>query len=382
MSASGVLSSTAEKYLRLHLCAEVGPIRFANLLRELGGIDAALAAGVTQLRGVSQIGEKIAQAIARSRDQIDVAAEIQLAEAHGARIICLADPDYPAGLRAIPDPPPCLYVRGRLDPQDAVALAIVGTRRCSHYGQEQAERFAALTANAGLTIVSGMARGIDTHAHRGALGVGGRTIAVVGCGLCHLYPPEATELALAIAEHGALIGELPMKTAPDAKNFPPRNRIIAGLSLGVLVIEAPLRSGALISARLANEYNREVFAVPGRADMPYAEGCHELIKTGGAKLVTCLPDILQELGEAGAILLKEVDAARQEDSGPARPTISLNEFEQKVLAAFGSQSATIEDLCENTALTPQRVAAVLTGLQLKGIIRRSEDVYEPIRPRR
>jgi DNA processing protein len=377
MSQSAVISPAGEKYLRLHLCPDVGPIRFASLLRELGGIDAALGAGVGRLMEVSHIGAKVAASIARGREQIDVGAEIDTAANHGVRVICLADREYPAALRAITDPPACLYVRGTLEPEDAVALAVVGTRRCSHYGQEQAERFAALAANAGLTIVSGMARGIDTRAHHGALAAGGRTIAVLGCGLCHLYPPESAELASMIAEHGAVVSELPMNVMPDSGNFPPRNRIIAGLSLGVLVIEAPLRSGALISARLATEYNREVFAVPGRVDSPYAEGCHELIRTSSAKLVTNLRDILDELGEVGATLMTQADVGQPTANPSPRAIVSLDENEKKVMAALGPEPLAIDDVCDGSGLPPQRVAAALTSLQLKGLIRRvGGDLYQ------
>jgi len=371
MEPAPTISAVGEKYLRLHLCDEVGPIRFSNLLRELGDIDSVLSAGAGRLKSVKQIGDATAGNILRGRAEIDVPAEVELARRHGVRILCLADEDYPAALRAIPDPPPCLYVRGGIQREDALALAIVGTRRCSHYGREQAERFGALAANAGLTVVSGMARGVDTQAHNGALAAGGRTIAVLGCGLCHLYPPESTELAGRIVEHGAIVSELPMQVAPDAKNFPPRNRIIAGLSLGVLVVEAPSRSGALISARLATEYNREVFAVPGRVDTPHAEGCHELIKMGGAKLVSGLPDILDELGEAGAALMSQLRA--EDPSHPrAESVAALSDHEKTVLGSLEPEPLTIEDICERCGLPPQRVAAALTGLQLKGAVRRVE----------
>lgn len=377
MAAPDVASPIAQKYLRLHLCREVGGVRFANLLREFGDIDAVLGAGVAQLTNVALVGNVVADNIARGRDEIDVDAEIDLANSRGVRILCLADDEYPPALRTIPDPPACLYVRGALEREDAVAIAIVGSRRCSHYGAEQAERFGALASNAGLTVVSGMARGIDSAAHRGALAGGGRTIAVIGCGLCHLYPPESTELAQRIVEHGALISELPMDVPPDAKNFPPRNRIVAGLALGVLVVEAGRRSGALISARLASEYNREVFALPGRLDTPYAHGCHKLIRDSAAKLVTNLEDILDELGETGAALMPQAGES-QPNNVPARQTIAkLDDVETRILDVMGVEPATIEDVCDLSGLPPARVAATVTGLQLKGVIRRvALDLYE------
>jgi len=379
MPQPAVASPAAEKYLRLHLCPEVGPIRFANLLRELGGIDAALSATHRQLCGVRQVGEKVADQIVRGREEADVNGELALAAEHGVRILCLADDEYPAILRHIPDPPTCLYIRGTLVPEDGLALAVVGSRHCSRYGAEQAERFGGLAATAGLTVVSGLARGIDTAAHRGALGSQGRTLAVIGCGLSHLYPPESGDLAAAIVERGALLSELPMRVPPDSKNFPARNRIIVGLSLGVLVVEAGQRSGALISARLANEYNREVFAVPGRVDTPQSEGCHDLIKRSSAKLVTRFEDIVEELGTAGCGLAAPVSGENR--PSPSVATVRLEDHEARIAAILAGGSLSIEELCEAAELTPAQVAVALTGLQLKGVVRRLlGEVYERTAP--
>ena len=377
MSSLPVITPLAEKYLRLHLCPEVGPIRFANLLRELGDIDTVLGAGVTRLMAVEKIGQKVANNIARERDSARVAEEIDLAGRHGVRILCLADDDYPPPLKKIEDPPACLYVKGTLTRKDMLALGVVGSRHCSRYGTEQAERFAALAAHAGMTIVSGMARGIDSAAHRGALCAVGRTIAVLGCGLCHIYPPESGGLAEKIAASGAMVSELPMGIAPDSKNFPPRNRIIAGLSMGVLIVEAARRSGALITARLASEYNREVFAVPGRIDTASAEGCNDLIKSGAAKLVAGLPDILQELGEAGAALMSAFAPPEEPGKVVEQRSLPLDDAEKTILAAIVGEPLPIEGVCEESGLPPARVAAVLTSLQLKGIVRRLPgDLYE------
>lgn len=381
MSSLPVATPIAEKYLRIHLCRHVGSMRFAGLLRELGGIDAVLEANVSCLSRVRGVGAQIAQNIARGRESGEAARQIELAFRCNARILCLEDPDYPPALRGINDPPACIFVRGSVLPIDAIAIAIVGSRRCTRYGAEQAERFGALLANAGLTVVSGMARGIDSRAHHGALAASGRTIAVMGCGLAHLYPPDAAELADQILVGGAIISELPMDVAPDAKNFPPRNRIIVGMSLGVLVVEAALRSGALISARLALEYNREVFALPGQIDRPHSAGCHNLIKSSGAKLVTHLDDILEELGEAGAALL----AQRQEpDPASAKPErrIKLPQLEATVLSALESEPISIDVVCEESDLPPARVASALTGLQLKGLVRCvGGNLYERIQRR-
>ena len=375
MSESQTASPIALKYLRLHLCEGVGSIRFANLLRELGDIDTVLGASVSGLGSVSQVGPQTAERIAGRRDRVDVDGEIELARRCGVRIVCMADEGYPALLKMTNDPPPCLYVRGSLQQEDAVALAIVGARHCSRYGAEQAERFGALAANVGLTIVSGMARGIDQCAHRGALTTSGRTIAVLGCGLSHLYPPEATGIAAQIAEHGALLSELPMDIAPDAKNFPPRNRIIAGLSLGVLVVEAAKRSGALISARMAGEYNREVFAVPGRIDTPHAEGCHALIKIGAAKLVMSLEDILEDLGPAGTTLMPPAAEEKPDQPDGKRSVVSLTEHERAVLDRLGPEPMSPEAVCQAANLPPAQVAVALTGLQLKGVVRQEQGTF-------
>jgi DNA processing protein len=368
-------SPIAEKYLRLHLCEDVGSIRFANLLSELGGIDAVLSAPLAQLTRVDKVGEKTARNIVRDRDSSLAQEEVQIAGDEGVRILCIEDDEYPVALKNISDPPACLYVRGTLQREDALALGIVGSRTCSRYGAEQSERLAGLAAGAGLTIVSGMARGIDTYAHRGALAARGRTIAVLGCGLCHIYPEESADLAARIAANGAIVSALPMRISPDAKNFPPRNRIIAGLSLGVLVVEAAKRSGALITARLASEYNREVFALPGRVDGPLAEGCHQLIKTGGAKLVTCLPDILDELGAVGQTL-----SVRDESAiGPVLQQASLDATELRILSAMGTEAVGAEALIELSDLPAAKVASLLTGLQLKGAVRRvGSDLYERV----
>ena len=370
MDESDVASPAARKYLKLHLCPGIGSIRFARLLRELGSIDEILTASVGRLASVERIGRNLAERIARHRDGNDAEAELELARERGARVLCLEDAEYPAPLKMIHDPPPCLFVRGTLQPEDAIAVAVVGARHCSHYGAEQAERFGSLLANAGFTVVSGMARGIDAAAHRGALAAGKRTIAVLGCGLRHLYPPDSIELAQSIVESGALISELPMNVGPDAKNFPPRNRIIAGLALGVLVVEAAHRSGALISAHSANEYNREVFAVPGRVDMPHAEGCHNLIKKGEAKLVARLEDILEELGEVGAALLPKPENEREGAPGISQTMISLDETERQVITSLGPEPMSMEAIFEASGIAPGQVAAALTGLQLKGLVRR------------
>lgn len=369
-----VPSEIARKYLRLHLCRGVGAIRSAQLIRELGGIDGVLAASRSDLARVRGVGPETADSIVRGRHPDIAEREVELALRKGVQILCIEDPEYPALLKRIEDPPACLYVRGRLEAEDAVGFGIVGARHATHYGIEQAERFGARSAAAGMTVISGMARGVDTAAHRGALAAGGRTIAVIGCGLTFLYPPDSIELAERICEAGAILSELPMQVAPDSKNFPPRNRIIAGLSLGVLVVEAARRSGALISARLATEYNREVFVLPGRVDMPQSAGCHTLIQKGEGLLVTCFEDVLDGLGEVGDVLRAQDENEPSDDGdGASRKfsMVTLTDDEASVFEAIGDEPAPIEAICERAALPASRVAICLTTLQLKAVVRRA-----------
>jgi len=219
-----MISDIGRKYLRLHLASGVGPIRLRKLLKHFGSIDAVLNASMGELQRVSRVGPKVAEAVFRACEDEAVEHEIKRASECGAHVVCLADDDYPKPLQHIPDPPTCLYVRGGLEPADSLAIAIVGTRRCSHYACEQALRFGELLAGAGFTIVSGFARGVDGYAHEGALRGGGRTIAVLGNGLSEIYPQERADMAERVVESGALISELPMDVAPDSKNFPGRNR--------------------------------------------------------------------------------------------------------------------------------------------------------------
>lgn len=380
-AAAPVISPVGRSYLRLHLTPEVGPIRARNLLQRFGDVESVFSASIRELEQTENVGRKVAEAVFASRGGEGVEREIEQATARGARILCWADPEYPALLKRINDPPVCLYVRGRLEAEDGVAVAIVGSRKCSHYGLEQARRFAEGLARAGLTVVSGLARGIDGVAHHGAVIAGGRTLAVLGNGLNHVYPPEHEELSQRVIEHGALISELPMDTAPDAKNFPPRNRIIIGLALGVLVVEASHRSGALITARLAGDYNRESFALPGRVDQPqYCAGTNALIRDGKAQLVTCVEDVLDGLSEVGRIMKGELAAApnaagpsgRAESPGesPQQQTlVELSEEEARVLKAVTVEPTGVASLQMQTELDPGRLLSLLTSLQMKGAVK-------------
>lgn len=386
-----VITEAGRIHLRWALVDGVGPLTFGRIMEKLGDPAAALGASAAALQTVPGIGPKIADAIARSRDDGAAATrEIEAAETHGVRIICRADDDYPPGLRQIPDAPLVLYVKGELRATDAIAVAVVGSRRCTIYGSEQARRFGELLAGVGVTVVSGLARGVDAFAHHGAVEAGGRSIAAMGRGLTEVYPPENQALAEKLLDHGAWLTELPLHAAVRAENFPGRNRIIAGMTLGTLVIEAAQRSGALITARFASEYNREVFALPGRATDALSQGTNKLIRDGAAKLVTCLEDVLDELGEVGARLragtvdavpaTASADTARKlsETSGAPGPGLfesaaapsGLSTVEAKVLTQLDREPV-LQDAVLRAADVPVGEAlAALTALELKGLVQR------------
>jgi DNA processing protein len=355
-------------WLHLHLTAGVGPTIFRQLLETFGSAEATLRADRSALVSTKGVGSITADKIVSSRSQVDVDKELELVSKAGVTLLSWDSSAYPVGLKNIYDPPAVLYVRGRLEPEDATAIAVVGTRRASRYGLEQAERFGAALGRAGFTVVSGLARGIDSAAHQGALKAGGRTIAVLGCGLSRIFPPENADLYRAVAQNGAVLSEFPMLAEPLAENFPRRNRIISGLSLGVLVIEGPLRSGAMITARTAMEQGRDVFALPGRVDNAASRGTNQLIKDG-ACLVASLEDILDELGDIGEKMRAGTEQADKPPSAPPLPG-NLSETDKAILSAIVDEPMTVDELCAATELSAGQVSAALTMLQLKGLIRR------------
>lgn len=348
--------------LRLTLSAGVGSITFGRLVQAFGHVCDVPADNPPLLRRVDGIGEKTAGAIAAVTDA-DVDAELELADRMGVGVLAADDEDYPASLRNIYDPPAVLYIRGRLSPADALAVGVVGARHCTHYGMEQAERFGQLLGRAGFSVVSGGARGIDTAAHRGALAVGARTVAVMGCGLAKLYPPENQELFDRIVgeDRGAIVSELPLRTAVLPGNFPTRNRIISGMSLGVLVVEAARRSGSLITARVAAEQGRTVFAVPGRVDSPTSQGTNELIRNG-AVLVQDLDDVLEHLGDVGT-KMKPSDA----ELLPPAPTAG-SPAEQKLMDALAGGQLNLDELVRATGIDSGKALSAMTMLVLKGAV--------------
>lgn len=367
-------SPDIENWLKLTAADGVGPVIFSRLLNHFGSPDKALSASVGELTKVEGIGSHTAQRIAASRDKANVAAELELARKLGVWIVNLQDERYPPLLKQIYDPPPVLYVKGTLTENDNLCVAIVGSRRCSLYGSEQSSRFAHILASAGFTICSGMALGIDTAAHQGTLASGGRTIAVQGCGLAEVYPPENRKLFETIAESGACISELPLSYQPLPENFPPRNRIIAGLSLGTIVIEAGSNSGALLTAKAALEYNREVMAVPGKIDSPISRGTNRLIKEG-AKLVDSVEDIMETLGYVGSRLNEHVSSIA--DSVAAKVEmplfdigrLNLNTPEKSVYDYLHSDPTHVEQIIEGVELPAGSVNAAIVSLRLKGLIK-------------
>src|SRR6266699_2609357 len=282
-----------EALVALNLVERVGPVRVRQLLEHFGDAPAILRASKQQLLQARNIGEETADSIANWEKNIDLAAELKRIAEFGCRIVTQAEPEYPELLRQIYDPPIVLYVKGELLPKDKNAVAMVGSRMTTHYGLEVARKLAYQLAYIGVTVVSGGARGIDTAAHQGALTAKGRTVAVLGTGINIVFPPENAELFSRISASGAGITQFPFNRQADKQSFPIRNRIVAGMTLGTVVVEANLTSGALITAGMAIDNGRQVFAVPGRIDSPQSKGCHDLIKKG-AKLCEGAEDILSE----------------------------------------------------------------------------------------
>ena len=351
-----------ESLVALNLVPDIGSIRLQKLLEYFAKPEDILRAAPEKLTAVSGIGEKIAAKIRALRKE-DIDKEFTLAKKYQLRIITQEDAQYPENLKNIYDPPIVLYVKGELRQEDKYSISIVGSRRASFYGLSQAEKFAAELSKEGLTVVSGMARGIDTASHRGALKYSGRTIAVIGSGFAQVYPPENMELAEEIASSGAVISEFPINTAPLKQNFPRRNRVISGLSLGVLVVEAAQNSGALITADFALEQGREVFCLPGKIDSATAFGTNELIKQG-AKMVSCVEDILEEFPQSQTpkSLLKEAAIETPLQIG--------NHSDEGILYnSLSDQPLVIDEIIENTRMDISKISNLLLRLELKKLVK-------------
>ncbi len=357
-----------ENLVRFALTSGVGSITVNRLLRHFGNSSAILSAGEKELLEVKGLRKPQIAAVLEAAET-NPRLELEMAEEAGVKIIAYDDPSFPQQLLECNDPPYILYVKGELQPEDAAAVGIVGTRAASRYGCEQAERFGAGLSVSGYTVVSGLARGIDTFAHRGALSARGRTIGVIGCGLNHVYPPENRDLYTEIPLSGAIISEFTMDTSPGKDTFPRRNRIIAGLSLGVLVIEAPERSGALITSRQAMEMGREVFALPGRVDQENNSGSHKLIREG-ATLVCQPSDIIDELPKpeikhhTPQTPVRAVSAPAEKTNKPSVKNDNRNK-EEIILNILTKEPQHIDEISSKLNLSVGEVAATLMILEIK-----------------
>ena len=355
--------------LRLNLVQGVGPRIQRALCDRFGTPGDVFAASAQELQSVSGVGPKLVAAILEARASDAAERETARCRDAGIRLVLAGSAAYPRMLGEICDAPHVLYCRGSIEPRDHLAVAIVGSRRCTVYGKQQAERLADGLSRAGVTVVSGLARGIDSAAHRGALSAGGRTFAVMATGLAHIYPPEHAELAGEVAAHGALLSEARLDQAPVAGLFPQRNRIIAGLSLGVIIVEASRRSGALYTARHAMEQGREVFAVPGRIDSLASEGCHDLIRDG-ATLVRGVDDVLESLGPLVEPVKTDGEAAVHDPR-----ELTLNDQERGVLAHVPIDATHVDEIVRTAGLESSRVLATLTVLEMKRMVRRLPGGY-------
>jgi DNA processing protein len=348
-----------EACVALNMIPQMGPVRLRRLTNAFGSADKILQARPAQLAQVEGISAALAENIAKWETFADPTAELKNAEAMGARVLTAEDEEYPSALREIHDPPIVLYVLGRMTERDRNAVAVVGSRRASHYATECAKKLSFQMSYAGLTVISGLARGIDTAAHQGALAAKGRTLAVIGAGLAHLYPPENAELAERIAASGAVISEFPLETKPDRQTFPIRNRIVTGCSFGVLVVEAGANSGALISANQAAEQGRTLYAVPGRIDQPTCLGSNRLIQQG-AKLVITVEDVLDDL----PMVFKQ-----QPELPAAVPVAGLSPEQEKILAALGSEETSLDQVIATSGLTAAVASSTLLALEMRRLVK-------------
>ncbi|MCF6313465.1 MAG: DNA-processing protein DprA [Verrucomicrobiales bacterium] len=358
-----------DAYLALTLLPGIGPIRVRQLLTRFEQPQNILTASTSALQTIKGIGTEMAKLITHWQDHVDLAEEHRRIADHDIDLITLDHEDYPPSLREIHDSPFLLFVKGKLLERDRHAIAIVGARRCTHYGTEAARKLSYQLAFAGLTIISGLARGIDTAAHEAALAAQGRTIAVLGSGIGNIYPPENAALADRIAQSGAVISEFPVLYVPDKQSFPLRNRIVSGMSFGILVAEAPARSGSLITANQALDQGRNVYAVPGPIDRPTSVGCNRLIQQG-ATLVTDASDILEEremLFSEDQLELTNNLFSSETQSPPTVGKLSttLDDTEKTVYEALESSETQIDIIIQRTKLPSATVSATLLRLEMK-----------------
>ncbi|HEU5123381.1 MAG TPA: DNA-processing protein DprA [Verrucomicrobiae bacterium] len=353
-----------EALVALNMIEHVGPVRVRQLLEFFADAPAILHASKQQLLHVNGIGEETAEAISNWEKTVDLTGELQRIRDFGCHVLTQHDADYPELLRQIYDPPIVLYVKGKLMPQDKNGVAMVGSRMTTHYGIEVARKLAYQLAYLGVTVVSGGARGIDTAAHQGAITSKGRTVAVLGTGINRVFPPENAELFERIAANGAVMTQFPFNRPADKQSFPIRNRIVAGMTLGTVVVEANLSSGALITANFATEYGRQIFAVPGRIDSPRSKGCHELIKKG-AKLCEGAEDILSEF----EYLFPATNRPAAASETGVLPALELSENEQKIFNTLQSEESSIDEIIRRSGLPSSAVSVGLLALEMKRLVK-------------
>lgn len=353
--------TSREALVALNMLPRIGPVRVRRLLEAFGRPEAVLGAGKDRLLRVDGIGEETAGILHRWQDHADPVAELDEAARRGISVVMQGDEEYPVALRDMYDPPLLLYVWGKLEARDKHAVGVVGSRRATMYGKQAAKKLSFQLAQSGFTILSGLARGIDTSAHEAAVAAGGRTVAVIGSGLAQLYPPENLALAERIADGcGAVVSEFPLHTAPDKQTFPMRNRIVAAWGRALLVVECPAWSGSLITANLATEYGRPVYAVPGPIDKPTSAGCNQLIRDGA----TLVMDASHLMDDLGGLPFAAVPDLVSGDSLPQLPDI-----EARIYALLDAGETPVDSLIERSGLSAQVVTSTLMKLEMRKLVR-------------
>ncbi|MDP1546298.1 MAG: DNA-processing protein DprA [Anaerolineales bacterium] len=343
-------------WVGFNLIKGIGAVRMQGLVAYFGDLESAWRSDPFQLAEAG-LGAKVVERVLAARESVDLNQVWAKIEAQGIKILTWADEEYPSRLREIDQPPPVLYVRGEYLQDDLFAVAVVGTRKVTPYGRQLTEEIASFLAANGITVVSGLARGVDAIAHQTALRAGGRSIGILGSGVDKIYPPEHRALAEQMMERGAIISDYAVGTPPDASNFPPRNRIISGLSLAVVVIEAAETSGALITAEFAAEHGREVFAVPGSIFAPQSKGTNRLIQKGALPLLT--PDDL----------MQALDITRIGEHKSARKVLPADETEALVLSVLSREPLHVDEIRNQANLPIEKVSATLALMELKGMVR-------------
>jgi DNA processing protein len=360
-----------EAYIILNIISGIGPARVKSLCTHFGTVSNVLQASSAELKSVQGIGDTLAKAISSWKTDLDYESEMKLAERAGVEILTLADDEYPSVLKELHDAPLCLYTRGQMPSENDFMLGVVGSRRITNYGRSMSEHLSRAAAYAGWTVVSGLAYGTDAVAHRTVVEAGGRTIAVLGGGLARIFPQDHVPLAKSIIEGGgAVISEFPMEFAPNRRSFPMRNRIISGLSKGVLVIEAGTTSGSLITAKFALDQGRLVFAVPGQADNPQARGCNSLIKQG-AKLTESFEDIMEEFEflpefsrPANYKFVDDQHVANEK----GEPDLKLPEDEGRIIGLLKNGDASTDSLVAETGMSAGKLLSLLMKMEMKKLI--------------